>query len=142
MVRHLHEGQLCRPLLERLAVDAEAEAARYGGEESLLPRPACRPDTLLYGCTLVGEALCSECAHPRMYGKPRQLHHRFAARRIVVGSQETAVVLHDIRRNVQLHLRRARAVDGHYVGIYHRCHVQHYIVIRRILVVRVHEPVG
>ena len=43
---------------------------------------------------------------------------------------------------MKLHLRWTRAVGSHYVGIYHRCHVQHYIIISRILVVRVHEPVG
>ena len=64
MVCHLHEGQLRCPLLERLAVDTEAEAACYGGEESLLPRPARRLDALLYGGTLVGKTLGSEGAHP------------------------------------------------------------------------------
>ena len=100
MMSHLHKRQACSPLLKCLAVDSKPKAACYGGKESLFPRATSHLHTLVYGFALVGKALGAKHTHPRMYNKFRQLHNCVAARRITIGSQQTAVVVEHILRNL------------------------------------------
>ena len=77
-----------------------------------------------------------------MDGKRRQLHDGVAARRIAVVSEKALIILHHMRRNLQLHLRRTATVGGRHVHVYRRSNMQHHIVVSRILVVSVQKPVG
>ena len=142
MVGYLHQWQSLRPLLKRLAVHAEAEAARHGGEERCLPRALEQSYAAAYRLRLLVEALGNKRTEPRAFLDGIERKHRLAARRIAVEGEQTAVVAEHLLRHCELHLRQVVATFGHNVGIHHRCHVQDHVVVRRIGVVAMQKPVG
>ena len=142
VVRNLHQWQPFSPLPERLAVDAEAEAASHRGEERRLPRAFEQLHAAAYSLRLLVEPLGKQRAQPRalLYRVERQ--HGVAARRIAVEGKQTTIVGEHVLRHLELHLRQVVATFRHDIGIHHRRHVQDHVVVRRVGVVTMQKPVG
>ena len=77
-----------------------------------------------------------------MHLQSRQLRNHLVARWIAVGLNQFLVVLADVLRHIQLHLRDIFSLRILHIGIHLTHHVEHHIIITWVTVVMVLIPVA
>ena len=141
MVHDMRRNAL-RPLLEGLAVDAEAVVMGQGDEICRFPGAVAAVQPLQDGGRLLFEPLGLEDAHPCVKGDLRKTGDGSSAWRIAVFCEQDAVVGGHGGRYVEAHLRHLVSARGVDVGVGRGSHVQDHVVIVRVVVVSVGVPVG
>ena len=142
VLAHGLQGHVVGPLLESLAVDAEAVVAGQRHEVGIFPRAVAALGTLADGLGLLFQPLGLQGGHPGMHGQAAQRGNQLIAGGIVVGVEQLLVIGFDSGRNLKLQLWQVFATRVLHVAVGHAHHMEHHIVVSRIVVVPVLVPVA
>ena len=142
VLAHGLQGDVACPLLEGVAVDAEAEVAGQRLEVGILPRAASLLGPLCDGYGLLLEALRLQSSHPGVYGEGRQRGDNPVTGRIGVGLQQFLVVVADALRHGQHGLRHKVAALRLHVAVGQPHDVEHHIIVMLVALVAVQIPVA
>ena len=136
------EGDMCRPLLKGVPVDAEAEVTGKGHEIGILPWVVHPVGTLFYCLSFLFQPFCLQCRHPWVDGQCRQVGDNLVTGWILVGTQQFLVVLPDRGRDFQLHLWDVLSFCVCHLAIRVACDMQHDIVVSLVFVMSMQIPVA
>ena len=142
MMGHAAQRNAESPLLESLAVDSKPVVAGQRHEITCFPRTLATLHTLADGLGLLLQPFGLHGAHPGVHGQPRQFGNHPVTGRILVFAEQLLVVFLHLLRHLQFHLRQIFARGGNHVAVDAAGHMEHYILVGRVVVVAVLIPVA
>ena len=141
VLAHGLQGDVDGPLLESIAIDAEAEGAGQAEEVGRLPRAVEASRPLGDGKGLLFQPFRLQGGHPGVDGQLAQCRNNLVARGVEGGALKLVIVLLQSLGYGHHELRQVVAVLGKHVAVGLADHVEHHIIIGVVLVVSVDIPV-
>ena len=131
-----------RPCLESLTINAKAEVASQGLEIRILPRTTRILHPLHYLARLTLKALCLQSRHKHVRLHLRDIRYPLIARRIFILMKQMLVIRSQALRNGKHHLRNHPARRSRHLHISLGHHMENHIIVSRIPIMPMPEPVG
>ena len=139
---HSMQGNGGGPSLKGIAVDPESVVAGQRGEVGGLPRTLATCQPFADGLRLALQPLYQQRTQPPMHGERTEKGNHLMARHPMVCGHQFLIMVSDRLRDGQFHLWDRVAVGRPYLGVHHFGHMQHHVVVLRVVVVAMTVPVG